>query len=82
MSPMNAMQIIYLGTSISSSGISLQEVKNQVININRTVQCLNYTIWYNKYQRPEWKLRIYKSVVKPILLYAVEIRLDSVKTRQ
>lgn len=76
------MQLKYLGTTITSSGMSLQEVKDQVTKANRIAGCLNHAIWYNKYLRQESKLRIYKSVVRPILSYSAETRSDSVKTRQ
>ena len=44
--------------------------------------CLNETIWSNKYLRNEAKVRIYKSIVRPVLTYAAETRTDTAKTVQ
>ena len=49
---------------------------------SRISGCLNETIWSNKYLRNEAKVRIYKSVVRPILTYAAETRTDTAKTMQ
>ena len=50
--------------------------------LGRLFRCLNETIWSNKYLRNEAKVRIYKSIVHPILTYAAETRTDTAKTRQ
>jgi hypothetical protein len=39
-------------------------------------------IWQNKYLSLETKVRIYKSVVRPILTYSVETQADIPKTKQ
>ena len=48
------------------------EVRHQAIKASRISGCLNETIWSNKYLRNEAKVRIYKSVVRPIPTYAAE----------
>jgi hypothetical protein len=57
------------------------EVRHQAIKASRISGCLNETIWSNKYLRNEAKVRIYKSIVRPILTYAAEIRTETTKTR-
>ena len=52
-------------------------IKASIISV-----CLNGTIWSNKYLRNEAKVRIYKSVVRPILTNAAETRTDTAKTMQ
>jgi hypothetical protein len=44
--------------------------------------CLNDTIWRNKYLWHETKLRSYKSVIRPVLTYEAETRVDTSKTKQ
>ena len=64
----------YLGVQITSSKDLNTEVRHQAIKASRISGCLNETIWSNKYLRNEAKVRIYKSVVRPILTYAAETR--------
>jgi hypothetical protein len=40
------------------------------------------TIWQNKYLRQETKMRIYKSVIQPVLTYATKTHTDTSKTKQ
>ena len=58
------------------------EVKHQAAQALRSSACLNDTIWNNKHLRKEAKVRIYKSVVRPILTYAAETRPETAKTTQ
>ena len=58
------------------------EVKHQAAKPLRISGCLNDTIWNNKHLRKEVKVRIYKSVVRPILTYAAETRPETAKTTQ
>ena len=62
----------YLGVQITSSKNLHTEVRHQAIKASRITGCLNDTIWSNKYLWYEAKVRIYKSVVHPILTYAAE----------
>ena len=43
------------------------EVKHETAKALRVSGCLNDTIWNNKHLRKEAKVRIFKSVVRPIL---------------
>jgi hypothetical protein len=72
----------YFGTEITSNGALQSEVQHQVHKSARISGCLNDAIWPNKYLRLEAKVRIYKSVVRPILTYYVETRADISKTKQ
>lgn len=72
----------YLGFQLSSSGLLQTEILNQITKANRVSGYLNDTIWRNKYLHIEPKVRIYKTVVRPILTYAVEIRPETAKTKQ
>ena len=57
------------------------EVK-QAAKALRISGCLNDAIWNNKHLRKEAKVRIYKSVVRPILTYVAETRPETAKTTQ
>ena len=57
-------------------------LRHQAIKASRISGCLNETICSNKYLRNEAKVRIYKSVIRPILTYAAETRTDTSKTMQ
>ena len=72
----------YLGVQITSSKDLTTEVKHQANKASRISGCLNETIWSNKYLRNEAKVRIYKSIVRPVLTYAAETRTDTAKTVQ
>ena len=58
------------------------EVKHQAAKALRISGCLHDTIWNNKHLRKKAQVRIYKSVVRPILTYAAETRPESTKTTQ
>ena len=58
------------------------EVGQQALKAPRISGCLNETVWSNKLLRIDPNVRIYKSVVRPILTYAAETRSDTAKTRQ
>ena len=82
---MNVEQVTsfnYLGIQITSSKDLTTEVRHQATKASRISGCLNETIWSNKYLQTEAKVRIYKSIVRPILTYAAETRTDTAKTRQ
>lgn len=76
------MQIKYLGTTISSFGYLEHEVREQTNRASKISGCLNDFIWKNKYLRTNTKVRIYKTVVRPVMTYAAETRADTTKTRQ
>ena len=72
------MSFTYLGIEITSHQDLGAEVKRQAIKASRILGCLNSTIWSNKFLRTEAKVRIYKTMVPPILAYAA----DTSKTPQ
>ena len=59
----------YLSTNITSYGCLNEEVLLQNNKANRISECLRDTIWSNKYLRTDAKVRIYKSIIRPILAY-------------
>ena len=56
------------------------EVSNQAARAIRAAAHLNYAIWWNKHVRTEAKARIYKTVIRPTLIYAV--RSETSKTQR
>jgi hypothetical protein len=72
----------YLGVQMTSSKDLTTEVRHQAIKASRISGCLNETIWSNKYLRKEAKVRIYKSIVPPVLTYTAETRKETAKTTQ
>jgi hypothetical protein len=67
---------------ITSSKDLTTEVRHQTMKASRISGCLNETVWSNKYLRNEAKVRMYKSIVRPILTDAAETRTDTAKTMQ
>lgn len=76
------LEIKYLGITLTSSGQTEKEIKEQIIKGNRIAGCLNYSIWYNKHLKQDSKVRIYKSIIRPILTYAAETRSETIRTQQ
>jgi hypothetical protein len=75
------MNIKYLGMKVTSDGALQSEVKHQAYKATKLSGCVNDTIWHNKYLRQETKMGIYKSVILPVLTYAVETHADTSKTK-
>jgi hypothetical protein len=71
------MSFSYLGVQITRFKDLNAEVGHQTIKASKIPGCLNETIWSNKHLRNETKVRIYKSVIRPILTYAAETRTDT-----
>lgn len=76
------MKTRYLGIVLTNTGETDEEVKEQINKANRIAGCLTHSIWYNKQLRQETKVRIYKSVIRPVLTYSVETRSETAKIRQ
>lgn len=74
------LSFTYLGIQITSYQDLSDEVRHQTIKASRISGYLNDTVWSNKYLKTEPKVRIYKSVVRPVLTYAAETRSDTKKT--
>jgi hypothetical protein len=47
-------------------------IKHEVTKANRVADCLNDTIWRNRYFRKETKSRVYKAVVRPIMTEEID----------
>ncbi|KAI4480031.1 hypothetical protein M0802_014287 [Mischocyttarus mexicanus] len=76
------MTFNYLGVEITSHRDLYRETTNQVRKLAVVSGALKNIIWRNKYLRKETKTRIYKTCVRPILTYAIEIRTDTKRTKQ
>lgn len=76
------MSFTYLGIQVTSHQDLEAEVKHQAIKASKISGCLNNAIWSNQYLRTEAKVRVYKTVVRPILTYAAETRPNTAKTCQ
>ena len=76
------MSFAYLGIQITSYQDLSMEVKHQAAKALIISGCLNDTTWNNKHLRKKATVRIYKSVVRPILTYAAETRTETAKTTQ
>jgi hypothetical protein len=64
------MNFIYLGLEVTSNGALQSGIKHQAHKAAKLFGCLNDTLWRNKYLRQEMKVRIYKLVIRPVLIYA------------
>ena len=76
------MSFTFLGIQVTSHRDLETEVKHQAIKAAKISGCLNSAIWSNRYLRTEAKVRVNKTVVRPILAYAAETRPDTAKTSQ
>ena len=72
----------YLGVQTTSFKDQNTEVRQQAIRASTISGCLHETVWSNRHLRNETKVRIYNSVIGPILTYAAERRTDTAKTAQ
>ena len=76
------MEFDYLGVKITSSKDLTSEVTNQANKAARIAGCLRDVIWRNKHMNIRSKVRIYKTCVRPVLIYGIETRADMKKTEQ
>jgi len=72
----------YLGAEISALRDLKQEVRIQATKAARISGCLCNLIWLNKYMSTEYKVRIYKTNVRPVLTYASETGAETACTQQ
>lgn len=49
-----------------------EKIQRQAYKSVQVAGCLNATIWHNKYMSREGKVRTYKSMVRPVLIYVIE----------
>lgn len=61
----------YLGTIISSNNSEQSEIQNRIISANRSLFAVN-KLMSSKILSTHTKIRIYKTVIRPILLYGAE----------
>jgi hypothetical protein len=73
------MKCRLLGTEITSNRALQLEVQNQAHEATIISGCLNDTTWRNKYLRLKTKIRIYISVIRPVLTHSIETRADIYK---
>lgn len=76
------MSFNYLGVEITSDRNLGAEVLKQTNKAIRIAGCLRDTIWKNKYMTAQSKVKIYKTMVRPIITYATETRAETKKTKQ
>jgi hypothetical protein len=76
------MEFKYVGTEITSNGALQPDVQHRAHKASRISGRLNDTERRDKYLRLETEVRTYKSLVRPILTYSVETRVDTCKTKQ
>ena len=61
------------------------EVQAQVMKATKVSGCLQYVVWNNKYMSKDCKTRIYiyiyKTYIRPILIFAIETRAETTKTK-
>ena len=62
----------YLGSVVHNDGGSGQEVNRRIGLAHGVMDSLNTSIWRCRYLRRKTKIRIFKSLVLPVLLYACE----------
>ncbi|XP_045479803.1 uncharacterized protein LOC123684554 [Harmonia axyridis] len=76
------MNIKYLGVEITSDGNNNKEARQQVMKGARISGYLRDVTWKNKYLRTESKVKIYKTMVRPVLTYAAETRAGTSRIKQ
>ncbi|XP_056641765.1 uncharacterized protein LOC130448413 [Diorhabda sublineata] len=76
------MSFKYLGVNITSKRNLKQEVKTQTTAASRISGFLRTVIWRNKFLSIESKTRIYKTCVRPVMTYAIEMRAETATTKR
>ncbi|XP_019757717.1 uncharacterized protein LOC109536077 [Dendroctonus ponderosae] len=72
---------IYLEADISSRNEPIKPLKSQINKASLISGYLRDVIWNNKHMSIDSKVRIYKTCVRPILIYGIETRADTNKTK-
>lgn len=75
------MAVEYLGVRITSNQDRNRETREQTSKAARISGALRDIIWNNRHMRMETKIRIYKSVIRPIMTYGIETRADNQVTK-
>nr|XP_018910888.1 PREDICTED: uncharacterized protein LOC109039726 [Bemisia tabaci] len=76
------MELKYLGALLTSAKDLETEVQDQALKAARVAGCLNEMVWRNKYMARESKVRVYKTIVRPVLTFAAETRAETKRTKQ
>ena len=76
------MQFRYLGIDISSTHDPVKDLRSQINKASALSGCLREIVWSNPYMRTDSKIRIYKTCIRPIMTYGIEVREDTHKTKQ
>ncbi|XP_072159004.1 uncharacterized protein [Bemisia tabaci] len=76
------MEFKYLGALLTSAKDLGTEVQDQALKAARVAGCLNEMVWRNKYMARESKVRVYKTIVRPVLTFAAETRAETKRTKQ
>lgn len=76
------MEFKYLGALLTSAKDLGTEVRDQALKAARVAGCLNEMVWRNKYMARESKVRVYKTIVRPVLTFATETRAETKRTKQ
>ncbi|XP_045461986.1 uncharacterized protein LOC123672057 [Harmonia axyridis] len=71
------MRVAYLGVQISSNQDRTGEIKDQANKAARISGALRDLVWNNKHMRNQTKVRINKTIVRPIMTYGIETRADT-----
>jgi hypothetical protein len=71
----------YLGAEISDKRELKQVVTSQAMKAARISGRLYKAIWRNKHMSTDWKVRIYKTSVRPVLTCASETRAETAYTQ-
>nr|XP_018912057.1 PREDICTED: uncharacterized protein LOC109040537 [Bemisia tabaci] len=76
------MEFKYLGALLTSAKDLGTEVRDQALKAARIAGCLNEMVWRNKYMARESKVRVYKTIARPVLTFATETRAETKRTKQ
>ena len=76
------MEFQYLGIDVSSERNTYKEVRKQTMKGARISGYLRDIIWKNKHLSQESKVKIYRTIVRPVMTYAADTRAETSKTKQ
>lgn len=71
----------YLCIDISSTYDPVKDQRNHINEASALLGCLRDIIWSNPYMPKDSKIRIYKTIIKTIMTYGIEVRVDTHKMR-
>lgn len=66
------MEIKYVGVILTNNRVTNREVKEQITKQDRLAGCLIHCIRYNEYLKQDTEIKIYESLIRPIISYAAE----------